>query len=90
MLLNIHKIVVGFKMIEHKTKTEEGSGKSVNETHIMHMRYIFLTFSNIVVVELSNTTSACCCLIMNAYFPKTSSESVLPSMFLHLNRTIFQ
>jgi hypothetical protein len=46
----------------------------------MHMEYFFLTFSNIVVVESSNTASTY--NIMNTYLPKPSS--VLASMFFHL------
>jgi hypothetical protein len=47
-----------------EAENEEGYGKSVNETHIMHMTYFVLTFSNIVVVESLNTASACCCLLI--------------------------
>jgi hypothetical protein len=47
-----------------EVKTEKDYEKSVNEPYIMHMAYFFLTFSNIVFVESSNTASACCCLII--------------------------
>jgi hypothetical protein len=38
-------------MIDVEAKIEGGSGKSFNETHIMHMVHFFLMFLNILVVE---------------------------------------
>jgi hypothetical protein len=34
------------------------------ETHIMHIEYFFLTFSNVVVVESLNTALVCCFLLI--------------------------
>jgi hypothetical protein len=72
------KIVVGFKMIEHRRWDWSGFGKSVNKMHIMHLD-AFSWLSSRRIVEYSfdmlsfNNVNI---LIMNTYFP-----DYLASMF---------